>query len=58
MSEQRPSSELETQLWARYGTEMRAVLAEAPELTPEQIKAIRAALPRKVVPGDHHLLRR
>jgi len=42
MSEQHPTSELGAQLWARYGTEMRAELAKAPELTPTQIREIRA----------------
>jgi hypothetical protein len=57
MSEQRPLSELGAQLWAKYGDEMRAVLAEAPELTPEQIRVIRAVLlpprlPRKATDAD------
>jgi hypothetical protein len=41
MSEQRPLSELGAQMWARLGPEMKAELAKAPELTPDQVREIR-----------------
>lgn len=41
MSEQRPVSQLGAELWATYGAEMRAELAKAPALTPDQIREIR-----------------
>lgn len=48
MSESHPTSELEARMWAEFGDEMRAILAQAPaKLTPDQIREIRAALLRR-----------
>lgn len=42
-----PSNPTEQRIWDMYADQIKASVAQAPPLTPEQIRALRAALPRK-----------
>jgi len=41
MSQEKTPAEKRAELWDLYGPEMRAELAKAPPLSPEQIRTIR-----------------
>jgi len=42
MSQEKTPAEIEAELWALHGDEMRALLAEAPPLSPDQIRTLRS----------------